>query len=107
MNHGSEKWVARQHSLEIHKGLWGLRFVRRYENSELSIVCYKGDTSKGDKPEVYASCLVITPEFTPNSGREFHLPFHGLDSEQQALEFGQILSDNTGWPLFRTFDQIL
>src|SRR5687767_7455413 len=35
IRYGSEKWIARQNSLEIHKNLWGLKSVRRYVNSEL------------------------------------------------------------------------
>jgi hypothetical protein len=103
MRYGSEKWIARQNSLEIHKNLWGFKFVRRYVNSELSTVRYERDVSRGEKPGSDACSLIIIPD----SGSQFELLFHGSDAEQQALEFGQILSSNTGWLLFKGWNKVL
>jgi hypothetical protein len=103
MRYASEKWIARQNSLEIHKGLWGLKFIRRYVNCELSTVRYERDVSRGEKPGSDACSLIIIPD----SGSQFDLLFHGADAEQQALEFGQILSSNTGWLLFKGWNKIL
>lgn len=103
MRYGSEKWIARQNSLEIHKNFWGLKSVRRYVNSELSIIFCESDTSSGEKPGVHLSYLVVTSD----SGKEFRLGFYYSGSEPEALEFGQILSTHTGWPLSNPTHQVL